>query len=99
MVGEHGALLSGGQKQIIAIARAILKDPNILLLDEATSVLDTESERKVQEALNRFMVNRTTVAVAHQLSTMKNVDTKAVIQHGKIIEKGIGFCVQTTLET
>lgn len=88
MVGEHGALLSGGQKQRIAIARAILKDPKILLLDEAMSALDTESERNVQNALDSFMVDRTTVVVAHRLSTVKNADTIAVIEHGKIIEKG-----------
>ncbi|KAG8084417.1 hypothetical protein GUJ93_ZPchr0010g10510 [Zizania palustris] len=88
LVGEHGTQLSGGQKQRIAIARAILKDPRILLLDEATSALDTKSESIVQEALDRVMTNRTTVVVAHRLTTVRNADTIAVIHQGSIVEKG-----------
>ncbi|XP_066314800.1 ABC transporter B family member 4-like [Miscanthus floridulus] len=88
LVGQRGAQLSGGQKQRIAIARAILKDPKILLLDEATSALDVESERIVQEALNRIMVERTTLVVAHRLSTVRNVDCITVVHQGKIVEQG-----------
>ena len=88
MVGEHGTQLSGGQKQRIAIARAILKNPKILLLDEATSALDAESERIVQDALTNIMSSRTTVVVAHRLTTVRNADLIAVVQDGKILEQG-----------
>jgi len=88
MVGECGTQLSGGQKQRIAIARAILKDPRILLLDEATSALDEESERIVQEALDKVMKNRTTVVVAHRLTTVRNSNTIVVLQKGAIVQKG-----------
>ncbi|GKG09351.1 ABC transporter B family member 11-like protein, partial [Tanacetum coccineum] len=87
MVGDHGTHISGGQKQRIAIARAILKDPKILLLDKATSALDTESERVVQEALDRIMLNRTTIIVAHRLTTIKKSEVIVVIQNGKFIEQ------------
>lgn len=87
-VGERGGQLSGGQKQRIAIARAMLKNPAILLLDEATSALDSESEKLVQEALDRFMIGRTTVVVAHRLSTIRKADLVAVVQQGSILEMG-----------
>ncbi|WP_373550176.1 ABC transporter ATP-binding protein [Haliscomenobacter sp.] len=88
LVGERGVKLSGGQRQRVAIARAILKDPAILLLDEATSSLDAESEKLVQEALNRLMVGRTSVIIAHRLATVRDVDCIYVLDGGTIIEKG-----------
>lgn len=87
-VGDRGLILSGGQRQRIAIARAILKNPKILILDEATSALDTESEKIVQDALDKLMVGRTSFVIAHRLSTIKNADQILVLNDGVIAERG-----------
>jgi ATP-binding cassette, subfamily B, bacterial MsbA len=87
-IGDRGMKLSGGQKQRLCIARAVLKNPPIMLLDEATSALDTESEKLVQDALNKLMQNRTSLVIAHRLSTIQNADMIIVLEDGRIIEKG-----------
>jgi subfamily B ATP-binding cassette protein MsbA len=87
-VGERGSLLSGGQRQRVAIGRALLKDAPVLILDEATSALDTKSERRIQDALSNLMKDRTTLVIAHRLSTVEKADEIIVLDEGRIVESG-----------
>ena len=88
MVGSRGHRFSGGEKQRLAIARTLLRDPRVLVLDEATSALDTETERAVQHAFDNLAAGRTTITIAHRLSTVRNADQIAVLDHGRIVESG-----------
>jgi subfamily B ATP-binding cassette protein MsbA len=88
LVGERGVKLSGGQRQRIALARVFLKDPAVVVLDEATSSLDNESERLIEDALGKLLVGRTTLIIAHRLSTVQRADRLVVLDHGRIVEEG-----------